>query len=143
MKCSRTIAYAIDAIVRIARQDAAHPIPCSHLAKQGQLPPRFLLQVLRSLVNSGVLRSIRGTDGGYLLARPPNQISILNVVQAFDNALDSSIPATSGVQFEARVKLLATLRQASAAASEQLHRLTIADIMDFDDLSQNLLSQNE
>jgi DNA-binding IscR family transcriptional regulator len=95
------------------------------------------------LVNNGVLRSIRGDGDGYVLSRPPNQISILHIVQAFDNALDSSIPATKGVQFDARVKLLATLRQASEAASEQLHRLTIADIMDFGDLGQNLFSQHE
>jgi Rrf2 family protein len=130
MKVSRTIAYAIDATVRIAREDAKHPIPCSHLARVGQLPERFLLQVLRCLVNNGVLRSSRGVDGGYALARRPEDITILQIVKAFDNPLESSIPPTNGVQYDARTKILAALRLASSAAAEQLQRLTIADLMD-------------
>jgi Rrf2 family protein len=130
MKCSRTIAYAIDATVRLAREDARHPIPCSHLAREGQLPDRFLLQVLRSLVNSGVLRSARGVEGGYYLARPPNQISLLQIVNAFDNPMETSMPPMHGVQFDARSRILSTLRQASRAACDQLARLTIADLID-------------
>jgi Rrf2 family protein len=129
MRLSRTIAYAIDATTRIAREDSMHPIPSSHLAREGELPERFLLQVLRNLVENGILRSTRGVDGGYALARPPNQISILQIVDAFENPLESDLPATHKTEFYSRTRILATLRQASLAARAELQRLTIADLI--------------
>ena len=49
-------------------------------------PERFLLQVLRSLVTHGILRSARGVDGGYSLTRPPEEVSVLEVIEAIDRA---------------------------------------------------------
>jgi Rrf2 family protein len=129
MRFSRSIAYAIDTTLRIARQHSACPIPCKLLAKESGLPERFLLQVLRPLVRSGVLRSSRGTKGGYRLARQPNQISILQIVQSFDNPLQTRLPITHGVHFVERKLLLAALRSASDAAGDRLGRVTIADLM--------------
>jgi Rrf2 family protein len=93
------------------------------------MPERFLLQILRVLVNGGVLRSTRGAEGGYCLARPPNQISILQIVEAFDSPLEVSMPAIAGFPAGARNRVLATLRDASQAAREQLQKLTIADLL--------------
>jgi Rrf2 family protein len=129
MRCSRTIAYGIDAVVRIAQEQGNVPVPCSRLAREGGLPHRFLLQVLHTLVSRGVLRSERGVDGGYLLARPPNRISVLQIVEAFENPLETIFPSTEGLSREVRQVVLATLRQASQAARAQLQMLTIADLV--------------
>jgi Rrf2 family protein len=48
------------------------------------IPPRFLLKVLKPLVNANVLRSIKGPNGGYRLARPANDISVLEILEAAD-----------------------------------------------------------
>ncbi|HWB00312.1 MAG TPA: Rrf2 family transcriptional regulator, partial [Pirellulales bacterium] len=60
MKISRTVTYAVQAVLQLARADGSRPVPCSQLASQGQMPERFLLQILRSLVTHGILQSTRG-----------------------------------------------------------------------------------
>ncbi len=82
MKLSRTVAYALQATMQLAVSDSDTPVPCSQIAAKGEMPERFLLQVLRSLVNHGVLRSTRGVDGGYMLIRSPDEISLLDVIEA-------------------------------------------------------------
>ena len=49
------------------------PTPASQLAREGRLPERFLVQILRYLVTNGVLTSACGVSGGYSLARPPRK----------------------------------------------------------------------
>jgi Rrf2 family protein len=87
MKLSRTVEYAIQAMVQLAGYSQVAPVPCSRLAADGQMPERFLLQILRTLVTHGMLNSTRGVDGGYSLARPADQISLLEVIEAMDGPL--------------------------------------------------------
>ena len=76
MKLSRTVRYAVQAAVQLAQSDPAQPVPCSRLAADGHMPERFLLQILRSLVTHGILRSSRGVDGGYVLDRSADDVSL-------------------------------------------------------------------
>jgi Rrf2 family protein len=48
------------------------------------MPDRFLLQILRNLVAHGLLRSTRGVIGGYALARSPEEISLLDIIEAVE-----------------------------------------------------------
>ena len=93
------------------------------------MPERFLLQILRSLVNHGLLHSTRGVDGGYHLARPPNQITLRDVVEAFDNPLDPTMPDFDGLPSAVRDRVLVTLGYVSSAARKELQKLTIADLL--------------
>jgi Rrf2 family transcriptional regulator, cysteine metabolism repressor len=129
MKVSRTIAYAIHATLQLAGGERDVPIPCSKLASEGQMPERFLLQILRSLVTHGLLRSTRGVDGGYCLARSPEQITLRDIVESFDNPLNPSVPMLEGLSAELRKRVLATLTSASSAAHQELGKLTMADLL--------------
>jgi Rrf2 family protein len=130
MKLSRTISYALAATVRLAQQqDSGTPVPCSKLAEEGQMPERFLIQILRELVNAGVLRSIRGVDGGYRLARPATQITLLNIVEAFESPLETALPPIPSTPITTRTRILAQLHLASNAARNEMHKLTIADLV--------------
>ena len=93
------------------------------------MPERFLLQVMRSLVNQGLLHSTRGVDGGYFLARPPDKITLCNIVEAFDNPLASKLPEISGTSEKLRERVMATLQMASQAAREELERLTLSELL--------------
>src|SRR5262249_38600163 len=99
------------------------------LAKEGGMPERFLLQVLRKLVRRGVLESTCGADGGYFLSRSPHQISLGDVVDAFENSLDVSVPALDCMLPGVRAQLVETLYSASAVARDQLRKLTIAELI--------------
>jgi Rrf2 family protein len=128
MKISRTIAYAIHATLQLAGGERGLPVPCSKLASEGQMPERFLLQILRSLVTHGLLRSTRGVDGGYCLARPPEQITLRDIVEAFDNPLTPCIPEL-GLSTRSRQRVMDTLCSASSAARQELAKLTMADLL--------------
>ena len=129
MKISRTIAYAIHATLQLATGERGVPIPCSQLASEGKMPERFLLQILRSMVTHGLLCSTRGVDGGYYLARPAEQITLGDIVSAFDNPLSTTIPVLDALEPEVRKRILSTLSGASAAAHEELGKLSMADLM--------------
>ena len=90
MKLSRTVEYAVQAMLQLAEHDLGTPVPCSRLAATGQMPERFLLQILRNLVTHGILNSTRGVEGGYTLERPPEQISLLEVIEAIDGPIGST-----------------------------------------------------
>ena len=93
------------------------------------MPERFLLQILRSLVTRGLLCSTRGVDGGYYLARPADQISLKDIIEAFDNPLSPNIPAIDALAPDVRKRILSTLNGASAAAHAELGKLSMADLM--------------
>jgi Rrf2 family protein len=129
MKLSRTIAYAIHATLQLATGERGVPIPCSQLASEGKMPERFLLQILRSMVTHGLLCSTRGVDGGYYLARPPEKISLGDIITAFDNPLSPAIPVLDALSPDVRNRIMATLEGASNAAHDELGKLSVADLM--------------
>ena len=94
------------------------------------MPERFLLQILRSLVTHGLLRSTRGVDGGYVLSRPASEINLMDIFDAFDNPLIPSVPPLEKLPEDARSELLEVLNRASAAARQELARLSMADLLE-------------
>lgn len=129
MKVSRTMAYAVQALMQIADTAGDNPISCHQLARDGRMPAKFLLQILRSLVAHGLLRSIRGSEGGYLLARQPEEITLLDVYEAFDTPIVPSIPPLEGLPEAARKILADTMHNLATAAHRELSRVSMADLV--------------
>ena len=94
MKLSRTVEYAVQATLQLAQSQTGGPVPCSQLAASNAMPERFLLQILRSLVTHGILSSTRGVVGGYVLQRRPEEISLLDLIEAIEGPLVGSLPLT-------------------------------------------------
>jgi len=132
MKLSCTIAYAIHATCNLARAMPGVPIPCSQLARQGKLPERFLLQILRKLVKVGLLESTCGVAGGYFLSRSPQQISLRDIITAFDNPLETLLPVEGGVSGPIHSRIVQVLEAASGAASAELQKVSIAELVRVD-----------
>ena len=80
---SKTVEYALRAAVFLADQDAT-PSTTEEIAKVTCVPPAYLSKVLQGLARGGIVTSHRGLHGGFLLARPAEQITILEVVTAVD-----------------------------------------------------------
>jgi Rrf2 family protein len=129
MKLSRTITYAIHAVLYLAESEEGVPVPCSQLAEAEGMPERFLLQVMRRMVNHGLVQSTRGVDGGYCLARRPADITLCDIVEAFDNPLELRLPVINGTSAELRKRVLQTLQAASQAARRELERLTLDELV--------------
>jgi len=129
MKLSRTAGYALQAALQLARTGSSAPIPCSRLAAQGRMPERFLLQILRNLVTHGILHSARGVDGGYRLERKPEEISLLEVIEAVDGPLCATAPVTEGLPEESLAKLRHVLEQVTKTARQQLSQIKLSCLL--------------
>jgi len=87
MKLTRAASYAIHALVFMANQKHNRPIASHHIAQARGIPERFLLKVLKPLVSVRVLLSIKGPNGGYRLAKPAHDISLLEILEAVDGPI--------------------------------------------------------
>jgi Rrf2 family protein len=73
--------YALRAILELAFRNGQGPISISQIAKAQAIPSRFLEAILAQLKRGGFVVSRRGNEGGYLLARPPGEVSVGDVLR--------------------------------------------------------------
>lgn len=129
MKLSRRVSYALQATLELAELGSKSPVPCSRLAADGKMPARFLLQVLRTLVAHGILRSCRGVDGGYTLTRAPEKISLLEVIEAIDGPLVPSFSADDSLLGRSKAKLEWALHQVTERLRSELGAIKLTDLL--------------
>lgn len=83
---TREVDYAIRTVLSLARHgEGPVAVATAELAKETNIPFRFLRRIVRKLVVGGVLMSQRGNGGGVQLTRPPSAISMLSIIMAVDN----------------------------------------------------------
>src|SRR5215471_8735609 len=92
MRLTRASSYALHAVVFMAAQKQQKTVASHHIARARGIPERFLLKVLKPLVAARVLHSIKGPNGGYRLAQPASDISMLEVVEAVDGPIRGVAP---------------------------------------------------
>jgi Rrf2 family protein len=129
MKLSRTVAYALQATIQLAQTGYLDPVPCSRLAAEGKMPERFLLQILRNLVAHGILCSTRGVDGGYMLDRPPEEISLLEIIEAVEGPITPVIPVSQGLLTGSKTKLEGALASITETARKELQAIKLAHLL--------------
>lgn len=133
LKLSRTVSYAVRATLHLARSNSESPVPCSRLAAEGNMPERFLLQILRNLVNHGILRSTRGVDGGYSLIRSPEEVSLLDIIEAIEGPMQAGALETEGIPEASQVRLHQALGDVAETARRQLESITFSQLLDAPD----------
>jgi Rrf2 family protein len=129
MRLSRSVSYALQAILQLAGVDSATPVPCSQIAAEGRMPERFLLQILRDLVAHGVLESTRGVDGGYTLERDAKEVTLLEVIEAVEGPLFVALPVSQGLPEKSKSRVKQALADLSAEARRELGAITLAQLM--------------
>ena len=130
MKLSRTVAYAVRATLQLAQYSQGTPVPCSKLASEGHMPERFLLQILRNLVTHGILRSTRGVEGGYALTRPPEQISLLEVIEAIEGPIGTNGNGADDFNNDPQPKLLDALKSITDTSRKQLDAIKFSQLLE-------------
>jgi Rrf2 family protein len=134
MRVSAKAEYAIRAVLDLAMHQADRGptlVPIQDVARRQGIPARYLEQVLLQLKRAGFLQSKRGSTGGYRLARPPDRVSVgevLRVVEGRGAGLDPGArPADRGP--DAEVADLADLWTAvGEAVAGVLDRTTFRDL---------------
>jgi Rrf2 family protein len=79
--------YALRAAIELASLDSSDPVKGEAIATAQGIPLRFLENILGDLRNAGIVESRRGVDGGYLLAHPPSETTLADVIRAVDGPL--------------------------------------------------------
>jgi Rrf2 family protein len=79
--------YAVRALAELARSGSAGPVPIGEIARRRDIPVQFLEGLFATLRRAGILQSQRGVKGGYSFARPPEDVTVLEVVEALEGRL--------------------------------------------------------
>lgn len=87
MKLTAKGEYGVRAMVRLALNYRAGPMPLPEIARQEDISPQFLEQIFMVLRRAGLIESVRGAHGGYGLAKPPQQIPIGDIVRALEGPI--------------------------------------------------------
>jgi len=88
--------YAVRALAELARRGQSTPVPIGEIARARDIPVQFLEGLFATLRRAGILQSQRGVKGGYSFARPPSEITVLEIVEHLEGALGADA-ATNGV----------------------------------------------
>ena len=129
MKLTRASSYALYAVVHMANQKNDRPTPSHLVARARKIPERFLLKVLKPLVSARILHSVKGPNGGYRLARPASQITLLDIVEAVDGPLQGHSPLSENQgNHPLNRKLEAICKQGTDLERRQLERVRLSDL---------------
>ncbi|RPI21825.1 MAG: Rrf2 family transcriptional regulator [Acidobacteria bacterium] len=87
MKITAKVEYAVLAIFELALSPEDRQVQAREIAERQRIPLRFLEQILIQLKKGGLVKSVRGASGGYLLARGPAMIRLKDVMEAVEGEL--------------------------------------------------------
>jgi Rrf2 family protein len=87
MQITRQADYALRAMLFLSELEPNERAATSHIAEEQRIPPSFLAKIISQLSIAGLIHTSRGARGGVSLARPPEAISVLEVVEAIDGPL--------------------------------------------------------
>ncbi len=87
MRVSAKADYAVRAAAELAASPDSHPLKRDQISEAQGIPSKFLETIMLDLKHTGIVKSTRGADGGYALARPAADISVADVIRAVDGPL--------------------------------------------------------
>ena len=88
MKLSTKGRYGLRALIDLARYSAGGPVSITSISDRQEISERYLEQLMSLLKKAGLVKSIRGAGGGYVLARDPAEISAGDILRALEGSLD-------------------------------------------------------
>lgn len=130
MKLSAKAEYACIAMLELAiNHGSAQPVRMKAIADAHGIPLRFLVQILLQLKGAGLVASTRGPSGGYYLLRPPDQISLADIVNVIDRITSNRADA-NGSYLSAGVKALRSVwQEIQVKEQEMLAEISLADLI--------------
>jgi Rrf2 family protein len=133
---SQKAKYAMRALLYLARAEAQQPVFISEIAEQQAVPKKFLELILLDLKRHGLVHSLRGKKGGYLLAKPPEMIFFGQVIRIIDGPL-AQLPCASRTAYrrcddcqdEKTCEIRRVLLQVRDSTARILDNTSLADVM--------------
>lgn len=134
---SKKTKYGLKALIYLARQYDKGPILIADLARDENLPKKFLENILLSLKNNGILQSRKGKGGGYYLGRHPSKITIGQAVRVMEGPL-APVPCVSETAYakctecenEVTCGIRLVMKDVRDAMAVILDGTTLADVLE-------------
>lgn len=127
MKVSTRGDYAARALLSLALHDSDRPTSVKEIAERTTLPQPYLEQILLAVKGAGLVRSKRGVGGGYVLARPPSDITLAEIVAAVDGPITTVMGEHD--HCEGHCVLQEVWVDVSDETRRVLERVTLADLV--------------
>lgn len=130
MRISAKADYAVRAAVELAAAPDERPVKAERIASAQDIPLNFLENILGELRHAGIVRSHRGAEGGFRLAKPADEIAIADIIRAVEGPLasvrggrpeDTSYPGASAALPRVWIAVRANLRKV-------VEHVTVADV---------------
>lgn len=126
--------YALRAVVHLTRCDAQKPASASEIASATKVPQAYLQKILRTLTQRKLLIAQRGAGGGFMLAKLPSAISVLDVLRACDSGPSRIERCPLGITGHTQLCSLHKLIDQQSAGVEAVFASTsIADLLNTQD----------
>ena len=130
MKTSRSTEYALLAAAFVAKNYKDGSVLSQKISAKYNIPLEYLLKILQQLVRANVLRSKRGPNGGFKLARNASDITMLQIVEAVDGPMVSQMRLTEQSQNEPfSIKMEAICTEATQKARDTYANATLAEVL--------------
>lgn len=91
LRLTRAAEYGVRAMMHVGSLAEGTVGLKDEIAEAQEIPPSFTAKILRQLVKAGLLRSARGVHGGFALARPPLEISLLEIIEAIEGPIQLTL----------------------------------------------------
>ena len=123
--------YAVRALTELARRGGTAPVPIGEIARARDIPVQFLEGLFATLRRAGILQSQRGVKGGYSFARPPSEISVLDVVELLEGGLGADAAANGAIWADAVETVKGVLGAATIAELAEREAQAAGTPMDY------------
>jgi Rrf2 family protein len=130
MRISRSTGYALLAVGYIAKNQGKKTVLSQDISKQYDIPLEYLLKILQQLVRANVLHSKRGPRGGFSLAKPTKQITMLEMIEAVDGPMTGQLniaEQAGGEKFS--VKTEQVYKKSVAQARNVLEKAKLSNLL--------------
>jgi Rrf2 family protein len=129
VRLSQAASYGISSLTYLASAPAGALVSNSIVCRELKMPERFVLQIMRTLVNAGIVTSARGVAGGYKLVKPTAKITLLEIVEIIDGPLGDNRPVDlAGLTKESQAKVEKAIAGIEADVRTRLAAVTLADL---------------
>lgn len=132
MKLSTRTRYAVRAMIELAQNETNRPLQLKIIAKRQDISIKYLEQLMAVLRSAGLIRSIRGSKGGYVLARPANQIRLSDILNCLEGPVTTVECVEDGDRCVRAVECAArqVWMKVQQAIDDVLQSITLQDVVE-------------
>ena len=130
MQIPRRVDYGLRAIIYLSTQDPEKCCSIAEIARQQNVPRKFLEKIIQDLMRRGLIKSKRGSCGGYTLARLPDEISFYDVIEALEGpiAVNACMDAELSCDQLPRCAMVGVWSEIQQKVTEVFTRTTLANL---------------